>query len=246
MAFSFLILDDELEAQEQLKELILSIDSKSKVLVASTYEIGLEILKSGDIDIYFVDVDLKGKKTGIDFIKEVEKRHPLSQIIIVSAKADINFIVETYQGLNILRYVTKPYNREKVVFDVKLGIEYAKVQNNQEVTFRRQGLIRTYPVRNILCIQRVPKDRKRITVTVIEGGEIVSEEFPIKRSLGEVLERLRHENGLVRCHTSWIVNPKMIIGVDIFDEELILDHDVRVPYGGSKYRAKLAPFMKRG
>jgi len=246
MAFSFLILDDELVAREQLKGLILSIDSESKVLMASTYKVALEILKSGDIDVYLIDVDLNGKKNGIDFIKEIKRRHPLSQIIIVSAKLDPEFMLKAYQGLDILRYVTKPYDHEKVAFDVKLGIQYAKVQNNQKVTFRRQGLIRTYSARNILCVRRVPKDKKKIIVTVIEDGKIVSEEFSIKRSLGEVPELFRHENSLVRCHTSWLVNPKMTVGADLFDEKLILRYDVRVPYGGDKYRAKLAPFTQGG
>jgi hypothetical protein len=46
MAFSFLILDDELDAKDNLKKLILSMRIDSKILMASGYEQALEFSKS--------------------------------------------------------------------------------------------------------------------------------------------------------------------------------------------------------
>jgi response regulator of citrate/malate metabolism len=108
MTFSFLILDDELEIQKKLKKLILSMEFDSKVLLASTCEQALKFSKSMEIDVYLVDVDLKDKYNGLDFIEEIRKSQLRNQVIIISSRKEKDYSLKAYDNLDILRYITKP------------------------------------------------------------------------------------------------------------------------------------------
>jgi DNA-binding LytR/AlgR family response regulator len=243
MAFSFLILDDELDARDKLKKLILSMAIDSKILMASSYEQALEFSKSTDIDVYLVDIDLQEKYNGFDFIEEIRKSRPRSQIVIISSRKEKGYRLKAYDDLDVLRYITKPYKNEKVIHDLQIATEYALAFDSSKVTFKRQDFMKTYKARDILCIKRVPGDKKKIIVTAFEGANKISEEeFSIKRSLLEVPAMFEHENAIIRCHQSWLVNPNKISGFDLASEKLILPFDIRIPVG-ERYRDEIAPFI---
>ena len=244
MAFSFLILEDEQAFIDKIESVIKSMDIGSTVLTAYNVAEALEKAKSASIDVFLVDVNLNESLTGLDFIQEIRQSYPFSPIIIISSLVEIHHKITAFNNLKVLGYIDKPFDHEQVVADLLKGVELAKIVNNRTVTFKRQNFSRTYRTKDIYCIQRMPKGRKKIMVTAYDEAidDVSTDLFSIKSSLSEVLELFQNELDVVRCHQSWIVNPKFIRGFDVNKEELILVNHIKIPLGDT-YKHNVAPFI---
>ncbi|MCL1990206.1 MAG: response regulator [Defluviitaleaceae bacterium] len=244
MTFSFLILEDEQQFINKIDSVIKSMDINSKVLTAYNVEEALKKAYSTAIDVFLVDINLNEPRTGLDFIREVREEYPLSPVIIISALSEIHHKITAFNDLKVLGYIDKPFENEQVITDLLKALEIAKIINNRTVTFKRQNFARTYRTKDIYCIQRMPKGKKRIVVTAYDEttGDLATDEFSIKSSLAEVLELFLNDQDVVRCHQSWIVNPKYIRGFDVNKEELILVNNIKIPLGDT-YKHNVASFI---
>jgi len=244
MTFSFLILEDEQIFINKIDSVIKSMDINSKVITAYTVDEALEKAHSASIDIFLVDVNLNEARTGLDFIREIRKSYPLSPVVIISGLVEVHHKITAFSELKVLGYIDKPFENGQVVEDLLKCIEFAKVINNRTVTFRRQNFAKTYYTKDIYCIQRMPKGKKKIMVTAHDeaSGEVTADEFSIKSSLAEVLDLFENDKDIVRCHQSWIVNPKFIRGFDVNKEELILVNNMKIPLGDT-YKQNVASFI---
>jgi len=244
MTFSFLILEDEQVFINKIDSVIKSMDLNSKILTAYTVDEALEKAKSTAIDVFLVDINLNESRTGLDFIQEIREIYPMTPIIVISSLVEVQHKITAFSDLKVLGYIDKPFNNEEVVNDLTKAIEIAKIINNRTVTFKRQNFARTYRTKDLYCIQRMPKGKKKISVTAYDEatGEVETDEFSIKSSLAEVLELFQNELDVVRCHQSWIVNPKFIRGFDVNKEELILVNNIKIPLGDT-YKHNVASFI---
>lgn len=244
MTFSFLILEDEQIFINKIESAIKSIEINSKILTAYNVSDALTKANSATIDVFVVDVNLNETRTGLDFIREIRSTYPLSPVIIVSSLVEIHHKIKAFNDLKVLGYVDKPFKNKALVSDLLKAIEISKIINNRTVTFKRQGFARTYHTKDIYCIQRMPLGKKKITVTAYDpiSDQVLSEEFSIKSSLSEVLELFQNEQDVVRCHQSWLINPKFIQGFDVNKDELILINNIRIPLGDT-YRQNVASFV---
>ena len=244
MTFSFLILEDEQAFINKIDSVIKSMDINSKILTAYTVEEALEKAKSISIDVFLVDVNLNEPRTGLDFIQKIRQCYPLSPIIIISSLVEIHHKITAFNNLKVLGYIDKPFKNEQVVADLLKAIEIAKIINNRTVTFKRQNFARTYRTKDIYCIQRMPKGKKKIMITAYDEtfDNISTDEFSIKSSLAEVLELFQNNQDVVRCHQSWIVNPKYIRAFDVNKEELILINNMKIPLGDT-YKHNVSSFI---
>jgi len=244
MTFSFLILEDEQAFINKMDSVIKSMDINSKVFTAYTVDEALEKAKSTAIDVFLVDINLNEPRTGLDFIREIRQSYPLSPIIVISSLVEIHHKIVAFSDLKVLGYIDKPFDNDQVVADLSKAVEIAKIINNRTVTFKRQNFARTYRTKDIYCIQRMPKGKKKIMVTAYDEtiGDVSTDEFSIKSSLAEVLELFQNNQDVVRCHQSWIVNPKFIRGFDVNKEELILVNNIKIPLGDT-YKHNVASFI---
>ena len=244
MAFSFLILEDEQQFINKIDSVIKSMDINSKILTAYSVEEGLEKAQSTAVDVFLVDINLNEPRTGLDFIQEIRASYPLSPVIVISALAEMHHKMTAFNDLKVLGYIDKPFENEQVIDDLLKAIEIAEIINNRTVTFKRQNFARNYRTKDIYCIQRMPRGKKRIVVTAYDEstGNLSKDEFSIKSSLAEVLELFQNKQDVVRCHQSWIVNPKFIRGFDVNKEELILVNNVKIPLGDT-YKHNVASFI---
>jgi len=244
MTYSFLILEDEQQFINKIDSVIKSMDIDSKVLTAYNVEEALEKAHSTAVDVFLVDINLNEPRTGLDFIREVRASYPLSPIIVISSLSEMHHKITAFNDLKVLGYIDKPFENEQVIDDLTKAIEIAKIINNRTVTFKRQNFARTYRTKDIYCIQRMPKGKKRIVVTAYDetSDELSTDEFSIKSSLAEVLDLFHNSKDVVRCHQSWIVNPKFIRGFDVNKEELILVNNIKIPLGDT-YKHNVASFI---
>jgi DNA-binding LytR/AlgR family response regulator len=90
----------------------------------------------------------------------------------------------------------------------------------------------------------MPQGKKKIVVTSYDDtvNEITSEEFSINSSLAEIFELFENDKDIIRAHQSWLINPKMIRGLNLVKEELILVNNIHIPVGET-YKKELSPFI---
>jgi len=247
MAFSFLILEDDAAFTRKLRNNIESVNPEAKIYSTSDVNEALDTIKQANIDVFLVDIALENyvtDLTGLDFIREVRKVHKLTPIVVISSSLETQRIVETFNELKIFAFIDKRFDGEQIEMELEKAIEVAELSNNRTISLKKKNDIKVYPTRNIFCIQRMPYGKKKILVTSYDDtiGEVTTEEFSIKSSLGEVIDLLENNKDIIRVHQSWLINPKMIRGLNFLKEELTLVSNIKVPIGAT-YKEQLAAFI---
>lgn len=113
--FSVLILDDETDFSEELKEFLQLRDFE--VYTAATPGDGFASLRRRPYDLLILDVKLPGM-SGIDILKQVKKLYPSMEVIIISGHGDIDTVIEALRE-GAIDYLRKPFRH----IDIQLSIE---------------------------------------------------------------------------------------------------------------------------
>lgn len=91
---SILILEDQGLVRAGMRELIQISEPYAHIHEAGGYEEAVERLESAPIDIAFLDVDLKGEQSGLDFLKYLRAREVDTRAIMLSGRADKELVME--------------------------------------------------------------------------------------------------------------------------------------------------------
>jgi len=244
MTFSFLILEADQNQINNIDNTINLLNFEASILVANSIQDAFEKASVTAIDIFIVDIDFTGNRAGAEFIREIRHFYPLSPIILTGSSIDADEIVMAFSEFKLLGYADKPLNTRVLKIDILKALDYAKLINNRTVTFRRQNYSGTFNTKDIYCIQRMPNGKKKILVTAYDDElkKVAKTEFSIKSSLAEVLELFENDQDVIRCHQSWIINPRFIRGYDVTKEQLILAENIKVPLGET-YKQNVALFI---
>jgi DNA-binding NtrC family response regulator len=127
---SILVVDDESAIRENL-ELLLS-DANYKVTLAETGTEGLRKIESEFFDLVLLDV-MMPDKNGLEVLKEIHQSSPETAIIMITAFGTIENAVNAIKA-GAADYVTKPWDNEKLLLDIRNGIQQRKLQlENREL-----------------------------------------------------------------------------------------------------------------
>jgi len=141
---SILVVDDESAIRENL-ELLLS-DANYKVTLAENGTEGLKKLESEFFDLVLLDV-MMPDRNGLDVLKEIHLSSPETAIIMITAFGTIENAVSAIKA-GAADYVTKPWDNEKLLLDIRNGIQQRKLQlENREL---KKALKQRYGFSNIV------------------------------------------------------------------------------------------------
>ncbi|MFO7657969.1 MAG: response regulator [Bacteroidales bacterium] len=84
-----------------------------KVLTSISPLDGINIIENQPVDILITDFKMPGMN-GIDFIKEVKKKHPGMKCLVISGYIDACVMLEGNQRL-VHRYFLKPWTKEVIL-----------------------------------------------------------------------------------------------------------------------------------
>ena len=141
---SILVVDDESAIRENL-ELLLS-DANYKVTLAENGTEGLKKLESEFFDLVLLDV-MMPDKNGLEVLKEIHLSSPETAIIMITAFGTIENAVSAIKA-GAADYVTKPWDNEKLLLDIRNGIQQRKLQlENREL---KKALKQRYGFPNIV------------------------------------------------------------------------------------------------
>ncbi len=88
---------------------------------------GLRLVDQDEYDLVFCDYRLPDYD-GIDLIKEIKKRQPKTQVVIITAYSDVKIAINCMKH-GAMDYISKPIHHEEVLLLVKQATETPKPEN---------------------------------------------------------------------------------------------------------------------
>lgn len=178
MAYSILIIEDDIGLQKFLKELLL--DKGYSAACAADGVVALEILKKSEPDLVVLDLGLPNI-SGETVCLEIKKKYPTLPILILTARDSVADIVK---GLNLGAddYMTKPFVADEFIARIKARLrvkeggdttlKIADLElNNESLEVKRNGKVLTL----------TPKEFQLLRYLISNKGRILTREMILNR-----------------------------------------------------------------
>lgn len=122
---TILVIDDEL-APRQSVVMVLK-DDYTVSAAAGAYE-GLEFMKNNPVDLVVMDVRMP-EMDGITALKEIKKRHPDTEVILLTAYANLDTARDAIL-CGAFDYLVKPFDKDDLLLLVQKGLEKKRARKN--------------------------------------------------------------------------------------------------------------------
>ncbi len=120
---NILWVDDEIDL---LKPHIIFLEEKGyEVTTSNNGHEALEIVKSKDFDIVFLDEQMPGM-SGIEVLMKIKSNYPSLPVVMIT-KSEEEIIMEDAIGSNIADYLIKPVNPNQILLSLKKNLENKKI-----------------------------------------------------------------------------------------------------------------------
>jgi DNA-binding NtrC family response regulator len=134
-SFNVLLVDDEVEFLETLVKRIKKRDVN--VTGVESGEKALAFLGEQAVDVVVLDVRMPGMD-GIETLRELKKRHPLVEVIMLTGHASLEVAIEGME-LGAFDYLMKPIDIDELLYKLedaykKRTIQAQKIQAMKEVS----------------------------------------------------------------------------------------------------------------
>ncbi len=134
-----LIVDDNKDARLGLEQYLAA--DKFAIQTADSGEQAVTFLKNNSYDIVLADLKMQNID-GIGVLKEVKKRHPETEVIIMTAYASVDTAVKAMKA-GAYDYVSKPLNMEEILLLIERCLEK---QNLAREVYGLKQLVNLYEV----------------------------------------------------------------------------------------------------
>ena len=244
MGYKILIAEDDLKVQNNLKNLILAINGENKVLATDQAEISEEWVKEYDFDMFYIDIQLAGKENGWDLIKKIAHTHPGYPIIVVSGAVDQSEIISAFNNQLIFMIINKPYTAEDIFSSFNKAVDALKYIPSQSISFKADGIRKRYKETDIYYVKRHQTVQQKAIVRAYDALNkcIIETEVSLRGTITKITSMFRREKTLIRCHQSYLVNPRHIVEYDYAEEQLVLTDGTHIPVG-AKFFKEISPFV---
>src|ERR1700739_3858870 len=127
-----LIIDDEVNVALLLSKFLAR--NGFEVTTASTGNMGLEYLKTGDFNLVLCDFRLEDTD-GREILKSIKTQYPKTGVIIITGYSDIKMAVELIK-MGAYDYITKPLYPDEILNTINKAIEthHALVEDKEVET----------------------------------------------------------------------------------------------------------------
>jgi response regulator RpfG family c-di-GMP phosphodiesterase len=126
-----LCVDDEKSILHSLKRLLRKEDYR--LLMASSGEEGLKILKENDVQMVISDQRMP-EMSGTEFLAAIKTKYPDVLRIILSGYTNVDAITESINEGHIYKFLLKPWNDQNLKLEIKQALEqYDLIQANKKL-----------------------------------------------------------------------------------------------------------------
>ena len=127
MATEILIIDDNSDIRNILKDLI--SDAGYKTRVAANYNQALNEIDKKLPDVAIIDVKLdKGDNDGIDLLSHIKKKNKDVPVIIISGHANIEMAINSLKK-GAFEFIQKPFDHERLMNFIYRAVENYNLKN---------------------------------------------------------------------------------------------------------------------
>ena len=212
---------------------------------ASTFMEGLEMIESEKPDLLLLDINLNGKKDGIDLAWKVKEEYDIP-FIFLTANADAA-TVERAKQTDPPAYLVKPFNKDDLYTSIEICLHnYSKRKQSKTETAPQQD---NYFIKDALFIKDgyyfhkvffrdiiyLESDNNYVTVHTVDKKHLV------RTSLQNYLDHF-DPNKFFRIHRSYVINLDHIVTINT---EFVLLNKKELPIGKT-YREELLGRLKLG
>src|SRR5690554_2888376 len=130
--------DDEIDL---LKPHVIFLEKKNyDVTTAKSGSEALEVIKTANFDIVFLDENMHGL-TGLETLSEIKEVHAALPVVMIT-KSEEEYIMEEAIGSKIADYLIKPVNPNQILLSLKKNLDHSrliseKTTSNYQQEFRK-------------------------------------------------------------------------------------------------------------
>ena len=220
---SILIVEDDFSFALELEILVKEIGYEAITTVDNSAE-ALEAIYADEPDLILMDIDIKGKFSGIEIAEKIKHLH-IPVLFITSLKQQ-----ETYdraKNTNFIGYMVKPLASFSLRSSIELAVQQIHTTSRMEETktqevalsvkkdlfFKKNGIFKKI---NIDQIDYIEADGN-YSITFTDTDKLVT-----SLTLSE-LEDILNNYHFMRVHRSYLINLKKINYLDTVNNKLMID-----------------------
>ncbi|NLM67951.1 MAG: response regulator transcription factor [Enterococcus sp.] len=228
---SIIICEDDSKQLQRMEQVITNyvmIEDLDAQLVLATKnpEEVLEYVTSNSVGprLYFLDVDLQHELTGITLASEIRKVDDIGKIVFVTTHGELSYLTFTYK-VEAMDYILKERAEDvehRIRECIDLAIKRYLSEGSKETrkfTLTLGDSIRTFPLNDILFFESGLSPHKIVLHTKNRQIDFY----------GSIKNLENIEDGLFRCHKSFVVNINKVKEVNKTNRILILENDIEIP-----------------
>jgi two-component system nitrogen regulation response regulator NtrX len=194
---NILIVDDEASICSSLKGIL--EDEGFLVKTADSGELGLELLKSQNVDLVLLDIWLP-KMSGIEVLKKIKAMEESPPVVMISGHGTIETAV-TATKLGAHDFLEKPLSLEKVILTVRNALRQKKLEE-ENLLLRERQRGRYYLIGESPSIQKLKKEIETAAAsvgTVLIYGENGTGKELVARLIHQKSPRREKRFAVVNC-----------------------------------------------
>ena len=225
-----LVVEDEIIIADNICKTLESLNYKVFEPVINFSE-AVASIENHKPDICILDIQLSGKKTGIDLAKKINAEYKFP-IIFLTANADSETLNKAKE-VSPNAYLVKPFSKNELYTSIELAISnYAKkaLKFDQKAVFVKEK--RGFSKIKFEDILFIKSDHVYVEIILTNHKKIIS-----RISLNEISEKLNAS--FQRIHRGYIINLNYLEKVNQ-DAVFVADFDIPI---GKKYREDLMQKM---
>ncbi len=161
--WQILVVDDEEVMRESLAAWL--GEDGYTVDTAESGKRAVDLAKSTDYAIYFIDLKMPGGMDGIESMMEIRRIHKDAPVVIVTAYATVDTAISAIKE-GALEYIVKPCNPQEISLLVERIIKVKNLQRENAIL--RQQLHRNYQYRDI--VTKNPRMQEILQLTAEISG----------------------------------------------------------------------------
>lgn len=228
----FVLCDDNIQILNRLDKMLISIFIKNDIDAQVVYKAKssdeiLEFVKNNNIDVLFLDINLKSNTSGCDVADIVRRKNKDVYIIFFTGHMEYALLAYKYKTFD---YLVKPITSERLEETVLRLVEDTKEAHSQFLKFNNTVIKQDE-------INYIKKDgMKLIFCTPSHNYEVYSSFSKIENCLPD---------NFVRCHKSYIINMNNITHFTTNDNFVNFEHNESCSIG-AKYKNNFLEVFENG
>jgi DNA-binding LytR/AlgR family response regulator len=224
-----LIVEDEVIIADNIRDTLESLDY-NVFEPAINFTEAIETIESEKPDIAILDVQLSGKKTGIDLAKVISEKYNFPFIFLTSNSDDST--LNEAKLVSPSAYLVKPFSKRELYTSIEVALynhfqkqkvfTTSKIEENDSLFLKVKGVYQKIKFQDILYLQ---SDHVYIEIFLVSGKTILA-----RATLNDMLGRLSKD--FIRVHRSFIINANHL--TQITNNTLTIN-GIKIPIG-KKFR----------